>query len=234
MDIVFKICKYDACGLSITGLEKEEQQYSDEMTVDTFRYIDTVSINILIPVNKNNEDELPYNNYEIIEHTQEEDKSLFVFPKDGLFKIVRIIMPTKEWYITYNEKFGESTEDIYYYDNGKFYISTGKELTLEQITEVKSFTVNKGIQYTFNICNTEKCFYAFSQDYLNNICSDKCNISTNTQDRDLVFMTIYILKYLIDLGRYFEAQELIEKIHGCTGICKQINEVTLNREDCGC
>jgi hypothetical protein len=63
MDIVFKTCKYDTCGLSITGLEEETNQYSEFNTENSYRYEDTVSLNVLIPVTKDDKDELPYDNY---------------------------------------------------------------------------------------------------------------------------------------------------------------------------
>lgn len=240
MDIVFKICKYDTCGLTITGLEKDDKQYSDVMTPDTYSYADTVSLNVLVSVTKDDKDELPYNQYEIVEHTQEEDKSIFDFPKDGLFKVIHAIIPTKAWWDVYKLQYNHY-DYVYYYDSGKFYeVKNGvvKEITLQDVIVAGDIngkcTIFKGVQYTFNICNTEQCLYSFSQDFLNKICSDKCSAQEDVRNRDLIFMTVHILKYLIDLGRYFEAQELVEKIHGCTGLCKQINKITSNSSGCGC
>ena len=244
MELYFKICKYDTCGVSITGLEKENQSYSESSTKDTYSYEDTVSLNVLVPVNKKGEDELPYDQYQIIEHTGE-DKSIFTFPKDGLFKVVHAIIPTKAWY----NKWGASvSHNMYYYyrdpewEEGKFYKqANGKieEVSIQDVigpnwnsgADTTKCTIYKGVQYTFNICNTEKCFYDFTQDYLNNICN--CDKDNNSRDRDIIFMSMHILKYLIDLGRYFEAQELVEKLHGCTGLCK-MSQLTSNSSGCGC
>ena len=225
-------------------MEKENQQYSVDSTKDTYSYEDSVSLNVLVPVNKNGEDELPYDQYEIIEHTGE-DKSIFTFPKDGLFKIVHAIIPTKAWY---NENKPTGTHIYFYHkdpewEEGKFYkidkIDGMQEVSIQDIispnwnsgSDSTKCTIYKGVQYTFNICNTEKCFYDFTQDYLNNICN--CDKDSNSRDRDIVFMSMHVLKYLIDLGRYFEAQELVEKLHGCTGICK-MNTLTSNSSGCGC
>lgn len=248
MDIVFKTCKYDTCGLSITGMEEETNQYSEFNTENSYRYEDTVSLNVLIPVTKDDEDELPYDNYQIVEHTQPEDKSIFTFPKDGLFKVVHAIIPTKTWY----DEFHNTVEsNLYYYHRnpeqkeGKFYKQVNGKIEEASIQEIISpnwnsgsestkCTIYKGVQYTFNICNTEQCLYSFSQDFLNKMCSSNCDSNVDVRNRDLVFMSVHILKYLIDLGRYFEAQELVEKLHSCTGICKQINKKISNGGGCGC
>lgn len=239
MDIVFKICKYDTCGLTITGLEKEDKQYSDVMTPDTYSYADTVSLNVLVPVTKDDKDELPYDQYEIVEHIQDEDKSIFTFPKDGLFKVIHAVIPTKAWWDTYKNQHNHF-KHIYYYDSGKFYKVLNGEISEVELYEILNVnqdgtcTIFKGVQYTFNICNTEQCLYSFSQDFLNKMCSDNCHSNVDVKNRDLIFMTVHILKYLIDLGRYFKAQELVEKLHSCTGICKQINKKISNNGGCGC
>lgn len=247
MELYFKTCKYDTCGISITGLEKENQQYSVDSTKDTYSYEDSVSLNVLVPVNKQGEDELPYDQYQIVEHTGE-DKSIFTFPKDGLFKIVHAIIPTKAWY---NEFGGTVSHNMYYYyrnpdqKEGKFYKQANgiiEEVTIQEVisvdwnsgSESTKCTIYKGVQYTFNICNTEQCLYSFSQDFLNKMCSNDCDSNTDVRNRDLVFMSVHILKYLIDLGRYFEAQELVEKLHSCTGVCKQIHKKISNGGGCGC
>lgn len=247
MELYFKTCKYDTCGISITGLEKENQQYSVDSTKDTYSYEDSVSLNVLVPVNKEGEDELPYDQYQIVEHTGE-DKSIFTFPKDGLFKIVHAIIPTKAWY---NEFGGTVSHNMYYYyrnpdqKEGKFYKQVNgkiEEVTIQEVISVDwnsgsdstKCTIYKGVQYTFNICNTEQCLYSFSQDFLNKMCSSNCDSNVDVRNRDLVFMAVHILKYLIDLGRYFEAQELVEKLHSCTGVCKQINNKISNSGGCGC
>ena len=247
MELYFKTCKYDTCGISITGLEKENQQYSVDSTKDTYSYEDSVSLNVLVPVNKQGEDELPYDQYQIVEHTGE-DKSIFTFPKDGLFKIVHAIIPTKAWY---NEFGGTVSHNMYYYyrnpdqKEGKFYKQANgiiEEVTIQEVisvdwnsgSESTKCTIYKGVQYTFNICNTEQCLYSFSQDFLNKMCSSDCDSNVDVRNRDLVFMSVHILKYLIDLGRYFEAQELVEKLHSCTGVCKQINNKISNSGGCGC
>jgi hypothetical protein len=44
-------------------LEEETNQYSEFNTENSYRYEDTVSLNVLIPVTKDDKDELPYDNY---------------------------------------------------------------------------------------------------------------------------------------------------------------------------
>ena len=99
MEVSFSLCKYGACGLSITGFEKENYQYLDEFSDDygKFTYLDTVSVNIMIPLNAK-EEEGQYE-YTVKEHTTHDlvDQTIMEFPKDGLYRIVHAIVPTKQW-----------------------------------------------------------------------------------------------------------------------------------------
>ena len=95
---IFEICKVDTCSVRITGLEQEDKQYSSELIEQYggFRYSDTVTINILIPINSKNEKIDEHILHDINEHSEENiDESILKFNLDGLHKIIHIILPTK-------------------------------------------------------------------------------------------------------------------------------------------
>ena len=55
MDSVFKICKKGACGITITGLERDNDEYlneADEITVSTrnYAYSQTVTLNAITSI----------------------------------------------------------------------------------------------------------------------------------------------------------------------------------------
>lgn len=71
MDSVFKICKKGACGITITGLERDNDEYlneTDEITVSTrnYAYSQTVTLNAITSI-KSSGDEVTQK-YDIVEH----------------------------------------------------------------------------------------------------------------------------------------------------------------------
>jgi len=49
--------------------------------------------------------------------------------------------------------------------------------------------------------------------------------------RDFLFITVYILRYLIDIGSYLEAQRIIEALATCGNLCD--DSLSMNKR-CGC
>lgn len=257
MKTEFKICKHGVYGLSVTGLEQEGREYTDSPTqVGEFSYKDTVTLNILVPVNDNDEEDYSKIEYAINDHSEDLDVSILKFVKDGLFKVVHIILPKLEVFQRWRTEAegegvsGDSTHIYYKYANTTVYCYKdgsvvkiaphGSLVTdLEYVSNVdlikeakeKQPKIYSGVQYTFSTCYLQQCFYEYAQEYLNKM--SRCTVE-DTRDRDIVFMTLHILKYLIDLGRYFEAQTLIQKVNKCSSICRQSKTITSNISSCGC
>lgn len=235
MEISFNLCKYEACGLNIIGLEKENQQYLDEFSDDygKFTYLDTVSVNIMIPLNAK-EEEGEYE-YTVKEHTTHDliDQTIMEFPKDGLYRIVHAIIPTKQWKDQYN---GDSYQIIYYYDNGYFYKNDGEQVEIEEVIRCNQnlTTVFSDSQLTFSSCQLQECYYKYSNKFLEDYCaSGKC-YNKSSVEFDILWIGMHVMRYLLDLGRLYEAQYILEKLTGCTGICYQKNKINIKGNGCGC
>lgn len=242
---IFEICKVDTCSVRITGLEQEDKQYSSELIEQYggFRYSDTVTINILIPINSKNEKIDEHILYDINEHSEENiDESILKFNLDGLHKIIHIILPTKEWVESYKELYPNDTYSTYYYYNlGNIYKNNEELVKLAELININSentTTLFKSEQLTFNTCNIKKCMHGYISEYLNSITNSNCTKLDNefVRNKDIIWMTWHAINYLNDLGKHFEAQELVEKLTGCLGLCGQINKNKLNKRtyDCGC
>ena len=101
MDSVFKICKKGACGITITGLERDNDEYlneTDEITVSTrnYAYSQTVTLNAITSI-KSSGDEVTQK-YDIVEHVIDcIDESEMEMPIDGLYEVTHIILPTDVW-----------------------------------------------------------------------------------------------------------------------------------------
>ena len=135
----FRVSRQEGHKLLVEGLEKEDGWYLEEdnvrLSIGSYRYEDTVTVNTLQYVNSNFENTwlthsiVPHKLYsekelEDAAENQEldqkilNDSSLFSIDNDGLYKVDHIIIPTSEWL----ERLKESSEvlsefhDIYYYD----------------------------------------------------------------------------------------------------------------------
>lgn len=79
--------------------------------------------------------------------------------------------------------------------------------------------------------------HGYISEYLNSITNSNCTKLDNefVRNKDIIWMTWHAINYLNDLGKHFEAQELVEKTR-CLGLCGQINKNKLNKKtyDCGC
>lgn len=235
MEASFNLCKYGACGLNIIGLEKENQQYLDEFSDDygKFTYLDTVSVNVMIPLNAK-EEEGKYE-YTVKEHTAHDliDQTIMEFPKDGLYRIIHAIIPTKQWKDQYT---GDSYQIIYYYDNGYFYKNDGEEVEIEEVIGYNQSltTVFSESQLTFSSCQLQECYYKYSNKFLEDYCaSGKC-YNKSSVEFDILWVGMHVMRYLLDLGRLYEAQYILEKLTGCTGICYQKNKMNIKGNGCGC
>lgn len=241
----FKICKNGACGVTVIGLEQEDHQYSSVLIDDygVFRYTDTVSINVITPVDHKENEGDSY--FEVKPHLEEDimDSVDMQFKNDGLHKITHLILPTVQWYHDFiAEGFDPSIlyDYIYLYDDGIIYKVVGDKM--EEVSVLEPININQNMcctafydyQYTFCTCRLQECFYKYAKNYLSSICTDKCaKDEVETRNRDIIWMAINVIQYLLDLGRYFEAQKILEDINKCTGLCHN-NSFLSERINCGC
>lgn len=231
MDIKFKLSTQGCNVLKITSLELEQDSYLDKFnsTEPYFTYEDTITINVLSQVDSQENEKIV--DISFAEHNIDiPEQTIVEFPSDGLFKVTHIVMPTKQWLDKYNraqDKF--SYTDVYFYNQGKFYKSgqIEEEVTIQEIMDLDYcvgeyvYTVSQGEQYTFNTNQLQECFYNYAKGYFSTLCSDGCNINeTDIRNRDTIWMAINVIKYLLNTGKYFEAQKIIEKFNKCSGLCK--------------
>ena len=235
----FVICKTDNCSITITGLEKDDLQYVNYIDYREYRYEDCVTINIIIPVDSK-QDEGEYI-YSINLHDSEIDATTMEFPKDGLYRIVHLIIPTRQWLDEYTIELPNYT---YIYEGGKILkiIQSGldvenrteEEVTLQEVINVNGITnIYYDDKYTFSICRLKECYYNFCRDYFAKLCVNKCDKLDN-YNRDIIWIGLNTIKYLLDLDKYYEAQGILEQLTGCTGLCKPNLKIRNNGNGCRC
>lgn len=83
-----------------------------------------------------------------------------------------------------------------------------------------------------SVCNIRKCFIQAAQDIFKERLGRECFNGKIDKDliyrRDLLWMTLNVIQYMVDCDQLFEAHRLTQQILSCNGICKKFNK------DCGC
>lgn len=189
--------------------------------------------------------------------TQEEvnvpDESDFEFPIDSLYEIVHIILPTRD----YVDKYYAQIKDVfpngvYFVEDDKVYkfleykagtlpVYTVEDVTMQELLEINTAqtTIIKETKNTFSMCQLKDCYNSLVKKLLDALCGlQKCSApSAYSQDifnRDLIWMTINIIRYSIEQGQYYEAQRYLEKIQTCGGVCSQPVSNSKSSSGCGC
>ena len=256
--MAFKICKKGTCGISVTDLNNDDYQLVSMITISGniyYTFLESATVNALISVSYADERTLrtyQINTHEVVtndttgEETYVTDESIFQFEVDGLHEITHIILPTQE----YVEKFQDSVHTyfpggVYYTDGEKVYQFledlTSEEIDIETLLEVNpcDTTIIKETKGTFSICHLEECFANICKALLSKLCNERCDVTSKyAQDifnRDLVWMTINVIKYCIEIGQYYEAQRFLENLIGCGNICADyISGNGKKGSGCGC
>ena len=99
MESVFKICSKGSCGIQITGLEREGDQYkaedNDIQSLRTYKYTESITINIIASINY--EGDIINPDVELVTHDLNGiDNVVYNYTKDGLHLIAHIILPTQK------------------------------------------------------------------------------------------------------------------------------------------
>lgn len=238
MEAVFKIFKRNNCTLEIVGLEKEKDQYKDG-----FNFEDFATLDLLVKVDSRENKTLA--DAGVFEHNEETcpDKVILPFHGDGLYLVMHIILPT----VAGLSKFSDLSKytNIYTYQNYKIYKVLGKTEQEWDLEELDSLDELVELNYTdkvlafeddvfvFNLCGLRKCFFDITKKILANLCTNKCS-TENVKYRDLVWMALNCIQYCIDVGNFYEAQRILEKITTCNGICQDAVQANNSNSSCGC
>lgn len=211
MEVSFKICKYGTDSISIIGLELDEEQYCNTCTPedDNYAYNETISVNVIIPIDSEENENWNNIKQDINEHISEYDHSIVKLDKDGLYKVIRLIVPIINKG-EYNGIVAEKIKEEWIFKLGS------EEVDIKEIIQNDEIEKYIDYQYTFFLQHLKNCYFGKVQSYLEDYCKNKCELNNDT---NLIWMGINVIQYLLDLGRIFEAQAILEKLQDCGGIC---------------
>lgn len=87
---------------------------------------------------------------------------------------------------------------------------------------------------TFSMYDLVECYVlkerARLQELLKNGCSGECTSKVDSS-LDILLAAIIVIDNLIKLGNFFEAQRILDSLHTCNGLCKDVRN---KLKDCGC
>jgi hypothetical protein len=234
----FHISKHGQCGVSVTGLELDDQYLPEDSKILSkynYEYGETVTINILLKLDYNGKVVKKHSKHKIVEHDSCMDVCVFNMPVDGVYKIIHCIVPTDKWIKRTSADPSCLPEFVVYYD-GENFIFEKNVVSLEeliQLTEVEDTTLITSSKLTFNMCNILNCFNRSNQyifDGLVGGCRTN-DIKSEELNRDIVFMGLNVIRYNLDLGNYLTAQRTLDRLTTCGSLCDQ---KILKYNDCGC
>lgn len=225
--------------ISITDLSTSYLEESDESTpLNHFRKSETESL-VFASINKISKDE------EVFAHTF---GNVLNIDRDGWLKIYYLVLPTKEWFLRVFQKLG-IYDIVYYISKNKVYwyqpstqdfgevIKLKEILDIAQLPNVKtSISIVK--EDKISICNLQKCYVNLCQQILESRgftqCWNKNSIDSELiYKRDLVWMAMNVIKYMVECSQLYEAERIIELLHSCNGVCSN-KKVENNVKGCGC
>ena len=229
---------------------KDTTIYDDEANIgksfQDFKASETGSIFVLEYHKNDNDSE--YLSPIIINHHSLEAEYKVAIPKDGWFTVHHIVLPTKDCIYSFSDAEMHGITFGYYLDLDNIYDrnrvdSNGKpiKVSIEEVLEGNTniaTTQISSIDY-ISILNLQKCLVSLCLEIFNELgafgkCfSSKSKESDLTFRRDLVWMAINVIKYMIKYNMRAEAARIINQLEGCNGICTE-NSKSQKISGCGC
>lgn len=241
--VKFDICQETGCSLTITG----NSDYGNTSNLGQTTYKDSITINVLVLKKVKSEkviqSEVSHYCSEI--DTEVSDIDTIKIQEDGHYTIYHIIIPTipQDELISYTQ---DLTTQYYWYKNGKIWYKdgdtpkeyTGNILKLLSTDDNVSTSIRYACKDIFVLCHLQECFINHCKDVFSNLYTFQCSKKSSKVDtfnRDLLWMTINVIKYYIENGQYSTAQALLEEFENCgSTICKQSTSAKLSSNGCGC
>lgn len=235
MNITFSYCKLDSCGIKIT----DTSTYLDNSTTgQVFQQFKASEIYCVDVLEKHIIGASSTYTTIIIPAAGSSSFSSLV---DCWYTVHHIILPSKVYFDTALAGGGiiNTYAGFYYTDGTKFYLYANNVSTEVTITEivtrnVENTSILKHVADYFSICSLNTCLIKLAESTLNK--NIKCQSSLVIEDvfnRDLIWMSTYVIKYYVESGDLESALILLNKIQSCNGVCNYINE-TYNGSGCSC
>lgn len=240
MELNINVNTQDKCKITIQDISTYLPEDYTSFQKGSFRKSDTASVTILY-LNSINDPDIKQISYD----------SEIPIEFDGWFTVNYVVLPTKEWVsrmidLSSQANFLGVYDWVYYIDNSqvfKYNPATSVTLSVTDIQEILEInpevtTISRTSSDYVSICFLQKCYVnlckqifeerGFSQ------CWNKNGIDSELiYKRDLVWMALNVIKYMVECSQLYEAERIIELLHSCNGVCGD-KKVRSNVSGCGC
>lgn len=236
MELQIKVCTNELCRVvvsdetpvadngylpeSSTSIIKNRFKYSESMSIDLLQHNKSTNSEIQLPI------------YTL--HGTDTKSVTLPVGFDGWFSVYHIVLPTKDWFQKEESKSVGSALNMYsavYYSDGtyiyKYVDGVSSTTTVNEVIErnVEGTTISRTFKNYVSICFLMKCYISLCQQIFEGRGFSHCwNKSTINDEliykRDLVWMAINTIKYMVQFSQLAEAERIIEQIGGCNGLCK--------------
>lgn len=251
MEAKFSICKKNACGIQVSGLERDSDQYLDSPQVSfrNYTFEQSATVNVITSISSDETETFEF--FSLVPHI-DIDIDNMTLEKDGLIKVDHIIIPTYEWFNYVRQmdeiSFDDYTNGVYFLgeDDNFYKYKTGNitQVDIKEIIEVNTTdtTLIKATLHTFELCHLEECFFRLCMYLLNNMpCTDPCfttkmkGFAGEILNRDIIWMALNAIKYCIEQQQFYRAQKILERVETCWGICRDLDNINSTQyKGCGC
>lgn len=239
-------------GLRVTDVTLDSDEYLAESISDAealiqhknnkFKYSETCTINIIekhtIDSTGNQENTIEI--IDINEHCSYLDEFYYQLKEDGYYTIHHAILPLKSCIDNDINEGSTINKDLSVYStDGQNIYQGDKIISAFQLINVNPEETTISIAFTdqFSIYKLWDCFIKFCKQIFKNI-NFRCLSDKGLEDfifkRDLLWMTINIIKYHVDFGQLWEAQRLLQEMNQCGGLCNEQSMSSQSSSGCGC
>ena len=236
----------DSCKITVEDLTSGYIPEDSTFTAKGgFKYSETISIDVL-QLNRTTGKQLLRPVYTL--HEGPLSPVTLPITLDGWYKIQHILLPTKDWFNEQLEKGNQSLlsmyDTVYYSDGNKVYKYINGKSTVVDLLELiernpEDTTMYRYTEEYVSICFLRKCYINLCQQIFNSRAFDKCWNKNKIDSelifkRDLVWMAINVINYMIEFRQYAEAERLIERLTSCNGLCQSAYSTYNKSIGCGC
>ena len=228
--------------IQIVDYTREFGEYIPEEQEDgltryfNFKYSQTCTIDILKQIKVKGEKLI---NVLYFSHEQESDSQRLPLPEDGYYSIYHLVLPTLQWLeivkdedlSEYNMIYVTDGSNIYRYQNGQLIFVDPME-----VIEVNPYNTTISISnfQAFSIDRLKHCYASASKQIMDNYVGKCASVdSTLKFNRDFLWMTINVITYYLEWGKYSEAQIILEDL-GCHKFCPDVTPFKNEHVSCGC
>lgn len=184
---------------------------------------------------------------EVIDHKDPTEVTHHKFTQgDGLYTIDHFIVPTVDWYnYIYSSGSFESTYEIvicfdpeskslYQVDSEGNSSAISPQQLLSMYNDNLDISVAHSQSITLCTCGLHECYFHIAMQLLQS--AGPCSTQDSADlvyKRDMVWMGINVINYLLDLGDPYTAALVLKKLEECNGVCsKWLQHKPF--KDCGC